>query len=56
MAGKRIARGVGKVASYLIAGLAVGFLILLAVAYYAGPVTAPMVYDAPLSGDAIPAP
>ncbi len=55
MGGKRIPRGVAKVAGYLISALAVGLLILLAVAYYAGPVTAPMVHDAPLSGDAIPA-
>ena len=56
MARKRIVRGVGKVASYLIAGLVVGFLIFWAFAYYAAPVTAPLRYDAPSPENVIPAP
>jgi hypothetical protein len=56
MARKRIVRGVGKVAGYLIAGLVVGFLIFWAFAYYAAPVTAPLRYDAPSPENVIPAP
>lgn len=50
--GVRLIRGLIIVA----AGLIVAFGVLMVVAYYAAPVTAPIVYDAPSPENVIPAP